>query len=141
MSRKSRSRPYVDSTFDSEASSEFLEDLDEKKSEGSKINRYFCLVPVFGLIPSVVALVSRRSDRQLKDVSKVAIVMALAWLISTGASSADSASTQASLEIFKGTVSSSYFAACIWLMFRLYKDRSIALPWSDRLSKSKRRSD
>jgi hypothetical protein len=143
MSRKTRSRPDVDSRFDSKTSPEFLEDddLDEQKSEGSKINRYLCLVPVFGLIPSVMALVSRRSDRPLKDVSKVAIVMVVAWLISTSAGAADSSSTQASLEILKGTISSSYFAACIWLMFRLYKDKAIALPWSDRPAKSKRRSD
>jgi hypothetical protein len=144
MSRKPRPRSYVEPTKSSEFSSEFSEPQNADKSGlqiDSKINQYLCLVPVFGLVPSVLALVSRRSDRKLKDVSKVAVFMAIAWLVSTGAGSADGASSQASLEILKGTISSTYFAACIWLMFRIYKDKTIALPLLDLLSKSKRRVD
>ncbi|MEE3715989.1 hypothetical protein V2H45_04420 [Tumidithrix elongata RA019] len=140
--RQSHSRsPYVDST-----ATKFPEERDSNKTTAAqinnKINQYLCLVPVFGVIPSVLALISDRSDRKLKDVSKVAIVMALAWLISSGASgSGDSTATQASLEILKGTISSTYFAASIWLMFRLYKDKAIALPGLKYLMKSKRKSD
>ncbi|CAN1210976.1 hypothetical protein TUMEXPCC7403_12310 [Tumidithrix helvetica PCC 7403] len=146
MSRKSHSRKYFESPVESTTSSDFSDDRDFNKTTAAqvnhKINQYLCLVPVFGVIPSVLALISDRSDRKLKDVSKVAIVMALAWLISSGASgSGDSATTQASLEILKGTISSTYFAASIWLMFRLYKDKAIALPGLKYLIKSKRRSD
>ncbi len=96
-----------------------------------KAQMYLCLVPAFGVIPAILNLATNRGNRELKNVSKVSIVLAILWLISYGAVGTmgqDNASNQMSLELFKATFNSGYFALSIWLMFRLYKGKSISLP-------------
>jgi hypothetical protein len=96
-----------------------------------RIEMFFCLMPVFGLIPSVIALVRQRSSRKVRDVSQVAIALVLTWAIASGAMGglpAEGETIQVATELMKATISSGYFALCMYLMYRLYRHQEIALP-------------
>ncbi|PZU95950.1 MAG: hypothetical protein DCE90_10975 [Pseudanabaena sp.] len=106
-----------------------------RDSAKERVEMFFCLVPVFGLIPSAIALVRQRSSRKVRDVSQVAIAMMLAWAIaysSMGGVPTEGASLQVASELVKGSLSSGYFAICLYLMYRLYRHQSIGLPWLSR---------
>ena len=98
-----------------------------------QIEMFFCLMPVFGLIPSAIALVRQRTSRKVRDVSQVAIAMMLTWAIaygSMGGVSMEGETVQVTSELIKASFSSGYFAFCIYLMYRLYRHQAIALPWA-----------
>jgi len=92
---------------------------------------FFCLMPVFGMIPSAITLVRQRSSRKLRNVSQVAIALMVTWAIAYGAMGGipkDGQSIQVTTELIKATLSSGYFVACMYLMYRLYRHQVIALP-------------
>jgi hypothetical protein len=96
-----------------------------------RIEMFFCLMPIFGLIPSTIALVRQRSSRKVRDVSQVAIALMLTWAIAYGAMGgvpAEGETIQVTAELMKATISSGYFALCMYLMYRLYRHQAIALP-------------
>jgi hypothetical protein len=119
-----------------------------RDSTKERIEMFFCLMPVFGLIPSAIALVRQRSSRQVRDVSQVAIAMMLTWAIAYGAMGGvptEGETVQITAELIKATLSSGYFGICIYLMYRLYRHQAIALPWikdileTDNLGNNKKR--
>jgi hypothetical protein len=100
-------------------------------SPTNKAWMYACLVPVFGVVPSVMILSRDRSNQEARNVSKVSILLTLIWLfiyamLGSGAQSVES--IQISTELIEGTFTSGYFVVCIWLMFKLYKGENISLP-------------
>jgi hypothetical protein len=102
-----------------------------RDSTKERIEMFFCLMPVFGLIPSAIALVRQRSSRKVRDVSQVAIALMLTWAIvygSMGGVPTEGATLQVTAELMKATISSGYFALCMYLMYRLYRHQAIALP-------------
>ncbi|MBD2175532.1 hypothetical protein H6F42_01200 [Pseudanabaena sp. FACHB-1998] len=111
-----------------------------RDSTKERIEMFFCLMPVFGLIPSAIALVRQRSSRKVRDVSQVAIALMVTWAIvysAMGGVPIEGQSIQVTTELFKATVSSGYFAACMYLMYRLYRHQAIALPWLKGISDHK----
>ena len=120
-----------------------------RDSTKERIEMFFCLMPVFGLIPSAIALVRQRSSRKVRDVSQVAIALMLTWAIAYGAMGGvptEGETLQITAELIKATLSSGYFGICIYLMYRLYRHQAIALPWinnileTDNLENNKKRS-
>ena len=120
-----------------------------RDSTKERIEMFFCLMPVFGLIPSAIALVRQRSSRKVRDVSQVAISLMLTWAIAYGAMGGvptEGETLQITAELIKATLSSGYFGICIYLMYRLYRHQAIALPWinnileTDNLENNKKRS-
>ncbi|NMF59596.1 hypothetical protein [Pseudanabaena yagii] len=104
-----------------------------RDSTKERIEMFFCLMPVFGLIPSAIALVRQRTSRKVRDVSQVAIALMVTWAIAysaMGGVPSDGQSIQVTTELLKATLSSGYFAACMYLMYRLYRHQVIALPWN-----------
>jgi len=111
-----------------------------RDSTKDRIEMFFCLMPVFGLIPSAIALVRQRSSRKVRDVSQVAIAMMITWAIAYGAMGGvptEGETLQVTSELIKATLSSGYFALCLYLMYRLYRHQTIALPWLKDISVSK----
>jgi len=103
-----------------------------RDSTKERIEMFFCLMPIFGLIPSAIALVRQRSSRKVRDVSQVAIALMLTWAIAYGAMGGvptEGATLQITSELIKATLSSGYFALCMYLMYRLYRNQAITLPW------------
>ena len=120
-----------------------------RDSTKERIEMFFCLMPVFGLIPSAIALVRQRSSRKVRDVSQVAIALMLTWAIAYGAMGGvptEGETLQITAELIKASLSSGYFGICIYLMYRLYRHQAIALPWinnileTDNLENNKKRS-
>ena len=115
-----------------------------RDSTKERIEMFFCLMPIFGLIPSAIALVRQRSSRQVRDVSQVAIALMLTWAIAYGAMGGvptEGETVQITAELIKATLSSVYFGNCVYLMYRLYRHQAIALPWiKDILENDKTRS-
>ncbi len=120
-----------------------------RDSTKERIEMFFCLMPVFGLIPSAIALVRQRSSRKVRDVSQVAIALMLTWVIAYGAMGGvptEGEALQITAELIKATLSSGYFGICIYLMYRLYRHQAIALPWinnileTENLENNKKRS-
>jgi hypothetical protein len=102
-----------------------------RDSTKERIEMFFCLMPVFGLIPSALALVRQRSSRKVRDVSQVAIALMLTWAIAYGAMGGvptEGEALQVTAELMKATLSSGYFALCMYLMYRLYRHQAISLP-------------
>ena len=102
-----------------------------RDSTKERIEMFFCLMPVFGLIPSALALVRQRSSRKVRDVSQVAITLMLTWAIAYGAMGGvptEGEALQVTAELMKATLSSGYFALCMYLMYRLYRHQVISLP-------------
>ncbi|WP_103668331.1 hypothetical protein [Pseudanabaena sp. BC1403] len=102
-----------------------------RDSTKERIEMFFCLMPVFGLIPSALALIRQRSSRKVRDVSQVAIALMLTWAIAYGAMGGvptEGETLQVTAELMKATLSSGYFALCMYLMYRLYRHQAIALP-------------
>lgn len=96
---------------------------------------YAALVPIFGVVPALMVSIGDRSSQEVKNTSKVAILLALVWLASTamlGSPDRGGESLQITTELIKGTFTSAYFVTSIYLMFRLYRGKKIGLPWSDR---------
>ncbi|NKB17048.1 MAG: hypothetical protein HC770_01195 [Pseudanabaena sp. CRU_2_10] len=104
-------------------------------SPTNKAWMYACLVPVFGVVPSLIVLSRDRSSQEARNVSKVSILLALIWLsihaMLGGGQSGES--IQVSTELIEGTFTSAYFIVCIWLTIKLYQGKPISfLPWSER---------
>jgi hypothetical protein len=110
-------------------------------SPNHKAWMYACLVPVFGVVPALMVLSRDRSSQEARNVSKVAILLTLAWisvyaLLGNDVQSGES--IQVTTELIKGTFTSGYFIACIWLMFKLYKGKAIGLPLLERSTKKRK---
>jgi hypothetical protein len=102
-----------------------------RDSTKERVEMFFCLVPIFGIIPSAIALVRQRSSRKVRDVSQVAIAMMLAWAIAYGAmggTPTEGESIQVMTELIKASLSSGYFATCLYLMYRMHRNKNISLP-------------
>jgi hypothetical protein len=104
-------------------------------SPTNKAWMYACLLPVFGVVPSLIVLSRDRSSQEARNIGKVSILLALIWLsvyaMLGGAQSGES--IQVSTELIKGTFTSGYFIACTWLMIKLYRGKPISfLPWLER---------
>ncbi len=81
---------------------------------------YFCLVPVFGVVPAALILLGDRGDRQLQNTARLALGLLVVWLVGTALLTGDSTA----IALGKGTLSSAYFALCIGAMAKLYGRRS-----------------
>lgn len=106
-----------------------------RESAQERVQMFLCLVPVFGLMPAVIALVRQRSSRKVRDVSQLAIALMLTWAIAYGAMGGvptEGESAQVVGELVKASLSSGYFAFCMYLMYRLYRHQSVGLPWLSR---------
>ncbi|MDX2256728.1 MAG: hypothetical protein NW214_14535 [Pseudanabaenaceae cyanobacterium bins.39] len=106
-----------------------------RESFPEKLVMFFCLVPIFGMIPATIALTRQRSSQKLRNVSQVAIALMIIW--ATGYSAMGGMPTggeqlqqlQITTELLKASLSSGYFGLCIYLMYRLHRQQNIQLPW------------
>jgi len=89
-----------------------------------KFRLYVCAIPVFGLIPSVIALASQTQNQRLKDTARASLGLLLVWLLSYASLGTGQEISQ---ELYRGTASSLYFLACLGIMLRLYQGKSLAL--------------
>lgn len=91
-----------------------------KGNFSNKITQYLCLIPVFGIVPAVIAIVQQRQLPQVAKASRLGTLLFFIWLASY---TATDHSDTIPIEILNGSISSLYFLICIWLMVRLAQDK------------------
>jgi|YNPMSStandDraft_2_1061718.scaffolds.fasta_scaffold14033_4 uncharacterized membrane protein YozB (DUF420 family) len=80
-----------------------------------KIPIYLSLIPVFGVVPALIAIATKKSSAKLQQTSRTALVLFLIWLVSYLSTEN---STEITQQLINGSVSSLYFFTLIWLMVR-----------------------
>jgi hypothetical protein len=98
-------------------------------SSTQKAFMYACLIPVFGSIPALMALISDRGSKQLKDVAQISLIMVLVWLSGYGVLGDGNQITQ---ELSKASLTSIYFVLNMFLMWRLSQGKKVSLPRLNR---------
>ncbi len=102
---------------------------------------FIYLLPIFGLIPALWQLSQRRGDRHARQVSRLAVLIALVWLLGYGllngsAAAMESQSLSHGLVLLLNSLwGSGYFLLNLWLMVRLWRGRSLTVPLLSRLTK------
>ncbi len=98
--------------------------------DNRKIRAYFCLVPVFGLVPSVLSVL-RDGDGMVKETAKVSLILFSLWVTSylgLGGTAPPETFSEVPAALLQGTVSSAYFVASLVLMYRIYRNKPVQLP-------------
>jgi Na+/proline symporter len=108
-----------------------------ENEEVKHLRFYLYLIPVIGFLPAFWTLYSRQGTRQERNVSRLAITLALGWLagyclLAAGASTAETLSTP--LLITSSVLTSSYFLVNLWLMVCLWQRKPLRLPGISQLS-------
>ncbi|AFY73435.1 hypothetical protein Syn7502_01343 [Synechococcus sp. PCC 7502] len=98
-------------------------------SSRQKVFMYSCLVPVFGTLPALMALISSRGSKQLKEIAQVSLILLLIWLSGYTMLGESSQITQG---LSKATLTSTYFVLNLYLMWRLAQGKKISLWRWDR---------
>ncbi|BCX12699.1 MAG: hypothetical protein KatS3mg067_1637 [Thermosynechococcus sp.] len=99
------------------------------------------LLPIFGMIPALWQLSRRGSDRQTRQVSRLALVIGLSWLLGYGllnglASVSEVQSLHHGLLLLLNSLwGSAYFLVNLGLMVRLWRRQSLKLPFVQPLMK------
>jgi hypothetical protein len=96
-------------------------------SSKQKAFMYVCLIPVFGSIPALMAAISDRGSKQLKDVAQISLLCVLVWLSGYLFLGDSDRVTQ---ELSKATLTSGYFVLNTYLMWRLSQGKKVSLPRS-----------
>jgi hypothetical protein len=102
------------------------------------IKLFLYLMPVFGMVPAIWTLNKAGSTRQERNLSRVAIKLALSWLgayilLQTGAGASES--LQLPLLLTSSVVTSGYFVMNLWLMILLWQRKSVHVPLVGKVSR------
>lgn len=124
-----------------------------KESRLKRLQLYFYLVPVVGALPALWTLYrqgktrSRSTDATERDrlsVSRLSATLALAWIASYALLWTGAANTSELLKFrllfLDSLLTSGYFLVCFGLMFRLWRRKSLRLPFASRIAEQTLRS-
>lgn len=107
-----------------------------------RLHLYLNLVPVFGVPASLWTLYGthKPSQPQLQQVSRLAVVLGMGWLLATvllsaGAHSEFSHMLTLRLWLINGFVGTGYFVTNLWLMLRISRGKTAKLPRISQLSR------
>lgn len=107
-----------------------------------RLRLYLNLVPVFGVPASLWTLygTSQQTPPQLKQVSRLAIVLGMGWLLATVLLSSGAHSNFSQLATLRFWVTSSlvgsgYFLTALWLMLQVSQGKTPKLPGFTQLSR------
>lgn len=103
----------------------------------TRLQIFMYLMPVVGCVPAFWTLARNQGNRQQRAASRLAVVLALAWVgshavLEAGARSSESFAVP--LLLTSSLLTSSYFLLSFWLMMRLWQRKSIRLPGISHLS-------
>jgi hypothetical protein len=115
-----------------------MKDLDPLENQHLKhLQLFFYLVPVVGFFPALWTLYRRQGSREARAMSRLSVTMAIAWLstsilLSSGSQISEFLTLR--LLFINGMLTSGYFLASLWLMFRLSQRQKVYLPGISRLA-------
>lgn len=95
-----------------------------------RLNMFLCLVPIVGFFPALWTLYRRNGSREQRQVSQLAIKLALGWLagnllLQVGIQTSQTAIVP--LLILASLLTSGYFLTNLWLMIRLWQRQPLNL--------------
>ncbi len=99
------------------------------------------LVPIFGAFPALWTLYHKSGSRQQRNLSRLALTLALGWLVSylmLGLGSEVAESIKVPLLFTSTVVSSAYFLGTLGLMAQLYRRRVMSQSRLRRLEQKQR---
>jgi hypothetical protein len=98
-----------------------------------RLETFFYLIPVIGLIPSLWAIYRRQRDKKQLAVCRLSVLLAFIWLTiylscNVGADlSGTSTSIALRLLFVNGLATSGYFISSLWLMMLMWQNKSVRL--------------
>lgn len=98
-----------------------------------RLETFFYLIPVVGLIPSLWAIYRRQRDKKQLAVCRLSVLLAFIWLTiylscNVGADlSGTSTSISLRLLFINGLATSGYFLSSLWLMMLMWQNKSVRL--------------
>jgi hypothetical protein len=106
-----------------------------ERDDLDRIEILIYLVPVLGFFPALWTLYRQDGGRARQNASRLAVTLAMGWLVGYALLGAGSAATDSlPLLIMSSLLTSGYFLTNIWLMVRLWQGQAIRLPGISRLS-------
>lgn len=89
-----------------------------------RLNMFLCLVPIVGFFPALWTLYRKKGSREQRQVSQLAVKLALGWLtgnllLQVGIQANQTAIVP--LLILASLLTSGYFLTNLWLMIRLWQ--------------------
>jgi hypothetical protein len=113
-------------------------ELDRQESEIRNLKLLLYFMPVFGVVPALWSLNREDSTKEERNISRVAIRLALTWVASymlfdVGASQIEG--LHMPLLITSSLCTSGYFVMNLWLVILLWQGKSIQLPFFGRVER------
>lgn len=95
-----------------------------------RLQMFLCLVPIVGFFPSLWTLYRRNGTKEQRQVSQLAVKLALGWLTGTFLLQMGIQANQSAivpLLLLASLITSGYFLTNLWLMVRLWREQSLNL--------------
>jgi len=95
-----------------------------------RLQMFLCLVPIVGFFPSLWTLYRRNGSREQRQVSQLAVKLALGWLAGNLLLQAGMQTSQGAivpLLLLASLLTSGYFLTNLWLMIRLWQRQPLNL--------------
>ncbi|MBE9184602.1 hypothetical protein IQ270_07680 [Microcoleus sp. LEGE 07076] len=105
--------------------------------ELDRASLFILTIPVIGFFPALWTLYRRQGSPEHKAVSRLAIALAISWLLGhilleAGAISAETPAL--TMLLMSSLLTTSYFIVCLGLMVRLWKRQPLWLPGISRVA-------
>ena len=111
------------------------ETLPERSTDDAlnRLETFFYLIPVIGILPSIWAIYRRQHDKRQLAVCRLSVFLAFIWLstylsLNVGADLSGSSAIGFRLLFLNSLATSGYFMASLWLMMLLWQKKSLKLP-------------
>jgi hypothetical protein len=103
-----------------------------KEKRLKQLQMYFYLIPWLGTVPALWTIYRQRGDREQQATSRLAVMLAIAWLAGNSLLWMGAMQAEEVLRfrlLFGDTLlTSGYAIACLMLMFRVWRRKSLHLP-------------
>ncbi len=106
--------------------------------ETERLQLFVYVIPVIGVFPSLWTLYRRQGSLTQRSVSRLAVTLALCWLLAHFLIEAGSHTTESfriSLLLTSSVLTTSYFIVCFGLMVRLWQRQPLWLPGVSRVAR------
>ncbi len=133
---------WEDKSLQSDCSNRSTDSIDRRDLDTvDRLETFFCLIPVIGLIPSLWSIYRHQSHapeerlcyRKKLAVCRLSVLLALSWVTiylscNVGADlSGTSTAIGLRLLFINSLTTSGYFVSSLWLMILLWQDKSVRL--------------